>query len=176
MASEGSTEITLRPAGPEQAPALANLLELYAHDLSGFFDLAVGPDGRFGYPALPLYWQEEGRFPFLLEVGGTLAGFVLVARGSRVGGGPDVWDMAEFFVLRGFRGRGVGAAAAHCVWQRFPGAWEVRVLERNAPALAFWPAAIREFTGRGAESREIEIEGKRWRVFAFRAPDAERGG
>lgn len=103
------------PAAPEQEPVLANRLELYAHDLSGFFDLRLGPDGRFGYPRLPLYWREEGRLPFLVKVDGGLAGFVLVSRGSRVSGDPRAWDVAEFFVARPFRKRGIGAAVPGAV-------------------------------------------------------------
>jgi predicted acetyltransferase len=156
-------------APPEQEPVLANLLELYAYDLSAFFYIELGPDGRFGYPALPLYWKQESRFPFLVRVEGRLAGLVLVSRGSRIGWDPEVWDMAEFFVLRRYRKQGIGAAVAREVWRRFPGTWEVRVLERNAPALAFWAAAIRNFTGSPAEPAAVEIQGKRWQVFRFEA-------
>ncbi|HEU4457249.1 MAG TPA: GNAT family N-acetyltransferase, partial [Longimicrobium sp.] len=104
--------VEVLPAAPEQEPVLANLLELYAHDLSELFNVRLQPDGRFGYPSLSRYWEEEGRFPFLVKVDGELAGFVLVSRGSRVSGDPAVWDMAEFFIARGFRKRGIGAAVA----------------------------------------------------------------
>jgi predicted acetyltransferase len=159
--------IEVLPAAPEQQPVLANLLELYAHDLSAFFDIELGPDGRFGYPALPLYWEEEGRFPFLVRVDGRLAGFVLVSRGSRISGDPGVWDMAEFFVLRRCRKQGIGAAVAREVWRRFPGSWEVRVLANNQPARRFWEAAIRSFAGSGATEQVTEVGGKPWHVFSF---------
>lgn len=170
------SRVTLTPASREQAPVLANLLELYAHDLSAWFDLEPGADGRFGYPHLARYWGEEGRHPFLLTVDGTLAGLVLVARGSRISGDRDVWDMAEFFVLRRHRRQGVGAAAAAEAFARFPGAWEVRVHERNAPALAFWRRAIDAFTGGRASESSAEQDGIVRRVFAFSAAkDGERG-
>ena len=158
------------PAAPEQEPVLANLLELYAHDFSEFIDLQLQSDGRFGYPRLSLYWQEEGRLPFLVKVDGYLAGFVLVSRGSRVRDDPEVWDMAEFFIVRRYRKRGIGAAIAQEIWRRFPGAWEVRVLASNEPARAFWAAAIRGFPGARAEEATNEVEGKRWHVFAFVSP------
>jgi predicted acetyltransferase len=82
--------------------------------------------------------------------------------------------MAEFFVARGFRKRGVGAAAAREVWRRLPGTWEVRVLEGNEPACSFWAAAIDAFTGAEAGAVTIEVEGKRWRVFSFTSPGAGR--
>ena len=124
-------------ATEEQAPILANLLELYVHDFSEFVHLELGQDGRFGYEKLPLYWTEATRHPFLISVDGRWAGFALVKRGSGVAqvardpeGRDDVWDMAEFFIVRGQRRRGVGASAAREVWRRVPGGWEVRVMER----------------------------------------------
>jgi hypothetical protein len=55
------------PATVDQAAILANLLELYAHDFSEFYNLEIGEDGRFGYPCLPLYWSEPERRPFLIK-------------------------------------------------------------------------------------------------------------
>jgi GNAT superfamily N-acetyltransferase len=102
---------------------------------------------------------------------------VLVARGSRLRDAPEVWDVAEFFVLRRHRTRGVGRAAAEAVWRRFPGEWEVRVMEGNEPALAFWTATIAGFTGEPAMPTGTEAGGNRWRVFRFRSPgDADRRG
>lgn len=157
-------------ATAEQAPVLANLLELYSHDFSEIVELRLGPDGRFGYPDLPLYWREEGRHPFLVRVDGHLAGFALVSRGSRITLDPRTWDMTEFFVARGYRKRGIGAAVAGEIWRRFPGAWDVRVLEANRPARAFWRSAIGAFTGAPAESILTELNGRRWEVFSFVSP------
>ena len=123
--------IEVVPAAPEQEPILANLLELYAHDFSEFTAVALGADGRFGYPRLPLYWTEPDRHPLLVRVEGKWAGFVLVKRGSEVSGDENVWDVAEFFIARGYRRRGIGMKVVHQVWRRFPGQWEVRVMEAN---------------------------------------------
>jgi predicted acetyltransferase len=109
--------IDIIPAGPEQESILANLLELYAHDFSEFHDIRPGPDGRFGYRGLPLYWSEPDHYPFLVRMEGELAGLVLVKKGSAVSGNEVVWDMAEFFVLRGYRRRGIGTQIAHEVWR-----------------------------------------------------------
>ena len=104
--TEPRVEVVL--AAREQEPVLANLLELYAHDFSELRDLDIDEDGRFGYGALPLYWTDPGRFPFLVRVGGRLAGLVLVRRGAGVSGEEAVWDMAEFlwFVDTGDAGLG----------------------------------------------------------------------
>jgi len=159
--------IEILPAGPEQEPILANLLELYAHDFSEFHDVALGVDGRFGYKHLPLYWKEPDRHPFLVRLDGQLAGFVLVKRGSEVSGDKDVWDVAEFFVVRGCRRRGLGTKVAHEVWRKFPGPWEVRVIQANHGAKQFWERAIREFTGSETPSVSVEKDGDCWHVFSF---------
>jgi predicted acetyltransferase len=160
-------DIEMIPATAEQEPTVANLLELYAHDFSEFHPLEVDGTGRFGYPSLPLYWSEPGRYPFLVKMGGNLAGLVLAKRGSQVSGDLTVWDMAEFFVLRGYRRRGIGTQVAHEVWRRFPGPWEVRVMELNVSAHHFWEGAISKFTGEGIRPVFLEKGGERWKLYSF---------
>lgn len=170
QASPASIEV--RPAIQEEMPVLANLLELYSHDFSEFINLKLQPDGRFGYPRLPLYWSDEKRHPFLVRVGGEIAGFALVARKDQGVGNPLIWDMAEFFITRARRRRGVGRAVAAMVWSRFPGPWEVRVVESNVPAQAFWRAAIRAFTRAEAHETSTVLQEQRWNVFSFVSPGA----
>ena len=162
-----SAHIEVIPARPEQEPILANLLELYAHDFSEFLDLEPGADGRFGYTCLPLYWSEPGRHPFLFWVDGKLAGLTLVKRGAEVSGDETVWDVAEFFVLRGYRRCGIGTQVAHEVWRRFPGMWEVRVMESNIAARDFWAHSISTLTGEAIRPVRVEKDGKWWTVFSF---------
>jgi len=161
------TQLEVIPAAPEQAPILANLLELYAHDFSEFHPLDLGENGRFGYRSLPLYWSDPGRHPFLIRLEGKLAGLVLVKKGSEVSGSGAVWDMAEFFVVRGCRRQGIGSRAAHEVWRRFPGPWEVRVMQANVSARHFWAKAISTFAGEAIQPVHIEKAGQCWTVFSF---------
>lgn len=159
--------VQLVVATAEQEPVVANLMELYAHDFSEIADLHLNANGRFGYPPLPLYWQESNRYPFLITVDGQLAGFVLVKQGSEVSGDKAVWDVAEFFIARGHRRHGVGMNAAHEVWRKFPGRWEVRVTPRNQAGRAFWQRAIAAFMGVTVQSAARQIKGKNWHVFSF---------
>jgi predicted acetyltransferase len=164
-----SVEVSVHPAAQEQAPVLANLLELYAHDFSEFSGLEIGEDGRFGYPYLSFYWTEAHRYPFLIKVEGKLAGFVLLQKGSQVSGDTEAWDVAEFFIIRGHRRRGIGAKAAHTVWRMFPGKWEVRVMEENGQAREFWSCAVSEFAGEPIRATIVEKDGKRWHLFSFQS-------
>jgi predicted acetyltransferase len=159
--------IELVPAVREQEPILANLLELYAYDFSEFLDIELNADGRFGYKRLPLYWTEPNRHPFLVRMDQRLAGLVLVKQGSEISGNDTVWDMAEFFVLRAYRRRGIGTEIAHQIWKRFPGLWEVRVIEQNRRALPFWEQAISAFIDAPACAVPVEHGDKCWNVFTF---------
>jgi predicted acetyltransferase len=167
-----AADVHLEPALREQSPILANLLELYAHDFSEFQPLDIGPEGRFGYKPLSLYWSESNRHPFLIRFNGKLAGLALVKRGSEISGNQEVWDMAEFFVLRGCRRNRIGTLAAQQMWRRFPGPWEVRVMQSNPSAIFFWNQAISDFIGESIQPVCIEKDGRSWQVYSFKS---ERG-
>lgn len=164
-----SVNVEIIPALPEQAPILANLLELYAYDFSEFIELKLGADGRFGYQRLPLYWKESNRYPLLIMVNADLAGFVLIHKESQISGAEGIFDMAEFFVVRGYRRLRVGTKAAHQVWKRFPGKWEVRVINRNQKAQEFWGRALEEFLGHAVAPTAFERNGEGWQLFSFEA-------
>jgi predicted acetyltransferase len=163
-----NVSVEIVPATVEQKPVLANLLELYSHDFCEFIDLEIGPDGRFGYRDLDLYWTEAGRLPFLLYVNNRLAGFALIKATRPNGLDETEWDMVEFFILRGYRGRGIGTEIAHQVWRLFPGHWTVRVMAINKPAYRFWCHAIESFAV-GGQIFETGYQqgGKDWRRFSF---------
>ena len=161
--------VSLDQASEADSALLSNLLELYIHDMSEVFPhVQLGPDGRFGYSRLPLYWSEpDRRFAFVIRCDGKVGGFILVTRGSPAETDPNVLDVAEFFVLRQYRRAGTGREAAALLWNRLHGRWIVRVLEKNAPALAFWRETIATFTGRRFDERRLTTGPNDWRVLSF---------
>lgn len=160
--------ISLERVGPDRAPLLANLLEFYIHDLSEVFSVKPGLDGRFGYDKLPLYWSEpDTRWAFLIKFGDQVAGFALVTRGSPATSDPMDLDVAEFFVLRGYRRLGVGRQAAKALWDSLPGNWVVRVSEANRPGLPFWRRVCREYAGESCAETARSGNPHGWRVFRF---------
>ena len=74
-------------------------------------------------------------------------------------------DVAEFFVVRGALGNGIGMSVAHTLFEAFPGRWEVRVRRANAPAARFWGRAIEAWSGRAVESVPFSSDGVDWEVF-----------
>jgi predicted acetyltransferase len=161
--------VSLQAATASDEPVVANLLQLYIHELSEIFpQVTLGADGRFPYPRLPLYWSEaERRFPFLIRCGERLAGFALATRGSPVTTNPDVMDVAEFFVIRQLRRTSVGRDAAFLLWNRFPGPWTTRVAAHHGNAVAFWRRVIGEYTKGAATESQLAHLTSEWRVFGF---------
>ncbi|MCO5200856.1 MAG: GNAT family N-acetyltransferase [Chloroflexi bacterium] len=137
-------DVTIEPIRYEDKPVLRRLVQLYLYDFSEFEPLELNEHGEFDYRYLDHYWapdEGEERHAFFIRVDSKRAGFALV----RVVNGVNVF--AEFFVMRRFRGAGVGAAAARAVLTRLPGDWLVHQVPANLPAQAFWRRVIASFTG-----------------------------
>lgn len=88
--------ISIVPATPDQKPVVANLIQLYLHDMTEFMPFPVEPDGRFAYDFLDRFW----RFPYLIMAGNEIAGFALVIDECPLTGRKLCFFMAEFFVLK----------------------------------------------------------------------------
>lgn len=128
-------DVRVGPAPEFQKPLVRRLLELNAHDLSAVDGRELGPHGEYGYRYLDHYWIEPERRALLISVDGRIAGLALVRTG-------EPHQVAEFFILRTYRRRGVGRRAAQQVLRRFPGAWETHQIPGNDAAVAFWRRVI----------------------------------
>lgn len=154
------TSVTLRPAAPSDKPAIANLIQLYLHDMTEFMPFPVGADGRFGYDFLEHFW----RHPYFILSGDEIAGFALVIDECPLTGRAPCWFMAEFFVMRAYRGRGTGRAALDLALAAHPGPWHLAVPHANRAAEAFW---ARSLAPRDPVTRDIHFDGDDWRLRAF---------
>ncbi|MCS7459308.1 GNAT family N-acetyltransferase [Paenibacillus doosanensis] len=133
----------LHPISYEEKSILQHLMELYQHDMSEFEEEGdVNEHGLFGYRYIDHYWTEEGRYAYFLKADGKLAGFALVRKLEETAGEELHSSIAEFFVMRAYRGRGIGRFAAHKLFTAFPGRWKVAHLEKNHGAAAFWRSVI----------------------------------
>ncbi len=139
-------EVELHPAQVEDKSILRNLMELYAYDFTDYDGADVDEHGLYGYHRLDHYRTEEGRSPFLIRVSGKWAGLALVQEVTLPDGRP-AHSIAEFFIMRKYRQRGVGRIVAQRLFDMFPGAWEIGQLASNVPAQAFWRAVIADYAG-----------------------------
>lgn len=153
--------VEITKASAEDGPRLLALLELYAYDFSEIMDVDVQDDGRFHVPSIDRYWTDARCQAYLTRADGKLAGFALVQERSRLTGDEGVRDMAEFFVLRRYRRRGVGEHAARWLWDHFRGPWEIRERAANRAATTFWRQIIERYTGGRFE--DLVLDDDRWR-------------
>jgi predicted acetyltransferase len=137
---------------------LLNLYVFYLYDLTEFVvghqdvnrhGSLNGPDARTHDEAMQGFtgwWEKPGVLhPFLIRVDGQWAGFALVAGPPHVRKGRD-FLMNEFFILKHYRGKGVGRQAAKAVFDLFRGKWEVSQLKTNPVSMSFWLTVIAEYT------------------------------
>jgi len=140
----------------EKKFVLQNLLELYHYDSSEYNDDKLNEFGLFGYKYLDHYWTEEGRHPFFIKCDDQLAGFVLVrifSENERI-----IHSIAEFFVMRKFRRKGIGKIAAFMVFDQFSGIWNVGQEPQNVRAQRFWRTIIKQYSN----NHFTEIQKKYW--------------
>lgn len=169
-------KVELVPATPNDEPGLTRLMQLYAYDFSEFMGLDVGEDGLFRVgDALARCWSEQGRHAYGLRVDAHRAGFVILEERSRLTGDPEVMDVAEFFVMRKYRRKGIGAECAARAFDLFPRKWEVRQTAKNVAATGFWRRTIDCYTG--GRFQEALLDDERWRgpVQSFDAGAATSG-
>jgi predicted acetyltransferase len=156
--------VTVSEAFRKQAPILQNLMQLYIHDFSAFFvgtDRGdVDPDGRYGDYPLDAYWTQPKWSAFLIRCDEALAGFALINDHAHSGQNVDR-SVAEFCVLRKYRGQGAGRIAAEMLFSRYPGSWEVAVMRQNLPAAAFWRRMIRG-AAPARDVVELDLDDDHW--------------
>jgi predicted acetyltransferase len=147
-------DVDLLAVAAADKPVIANLLQLYLHDSSEFEPSELSAHGTFDYAWLDSYFTEPTREALLITVAGRPAGFALAR--CDVDGDEGAWNVGEFFVVRGHRGRargqgegqwqdqgrGVAGQAARLLFRRHPGPWTLSYLPANVPASRFWPKLV----------------------------------
>jgi predicted acetyltransferase len=147
---------------------LSRLMELYQYDCTEFTDEDVEEGGSFGYRYLDATLTEPDRHAHLLRIDGHWAGFAIVRERAEFLDSREGIDMAEFFVLRKYRRHGAGERLASGMFDRYRGAWQVRVIGPNERARSFWRDIIPRYTEADVPEREFPDEhwGQRW-VYYF---------
>jgi len=121
-------------------------MQFYVYDFTEFTNLAIRENGS--YPMLPdlhTYWGDtEHKQPYIIKVDQEIAGFILV---KQIESGARCYNyLAHFFILRKFRGSGIGLQAAKLVIHAHDGEWEMYQLENNIQAQKFWDKVLNELT------------------------------
>ena len=151
------------PATKRHRRVLRQLFELYAHDFSPMTGSDVNERGTYTEENFLMGWWDEHAdefHPFLLKLDGQWAGFAWVEAGSYIKPDEDRhWLMDEFFIMRKYRGRGMGEWFATQLFERFPGVWEVGEIDANTDAQHFWRKVIGRYTD--GQFDEIRVSNNR---------------
>lgn len=141
-------KVDLRLASEDDQRTFCNLWEFYLYDLSEF-DPKFEVDEYGQYSDAPIhYWKDPHLSPFLIYVDEVPSGFVLVNQSG------DRNRIGQFFVMRKYRGRGVGESASILSFDRFPGNWIVGVTSSNLAAQSFWRRVISRYTSGNFEENQ----------------------
>jgi predicted acetyltransferase len=168
MEEPGSVSVT--GAERAQAPVIQNLMQLYIHDFSEFWAGTgrgdLNAQGLFDAYPLDDYWSKHHWEPLLIRCDRALAGFCLINDRTHSGLRAKR-NLAEFFILRKYRGRTVGRRAAESIFSRHPGLWEVAVARKNAQAREFWRRSITR-SAKCSQFQELDLHDERWNGPIFR--------
>jgi predicted acetyltransferase len=83
-------------------------------------------------------------------------GFAMVRRRSSAPAAE--FSMAEFFIARTWRRRGIGAHAVRLLFDRFDGHWLISEHARNTAAVNFWRRVVSTYTGGKYQERIVDGE------------------
>lgn len=162
--------IEIIAAQNKDLPIVNNLFRLYYYDLStvtGWDCLENGLFEGYAFGNLSKFWKDDDKYAFVVRADCHLAGFVLI---DNVGVNALVdYNIAEFFILRKYRRKGIGAYVAHKIFDQFRGNWEVIQAPYHKAARGFWRQVVAEYTsGDYQESIEVsENHGGNWVVQRF---------
>ena len=168
MEEPGSVSVT--NVERAQAPVIQNLMQLYTHDFSEFWSGTARGDlnaqGLFDAYPLDEYWSQAHWTAMLIWCDRALAGFCLINDRAHSGLRAQR-NLAEFFIVRKYRGRGVGRRAAERIFSRHPGSWEVAVSRKNTQAREFWRKTITR-SAQCSQFQQLDLQDERWNGPIFR--------
>ena len=151
------TTVELIQTGPEEAELIRNLYQYYAYESSDWEQEDVEADGRFYIhdEHLARYWQDPQWSANLLLVDGYIAGFLLI-EGSELPG-IDALELADLFILKRYRRKGIGRAIASQVLCSGEANWLVRFYDQDEVSQAFWRTVL-DHLPRPVQSLELDDE------------------
>lgn len=175
-------KVEVQLCSKEDKYIINNIYPLYLHDLSEVWERKTNRYGVFeenetrtlGEQNLifDVWWEHPGvLFPYLIKVDDLPAGLAFVATAPYMPC-PDFIDyyLNEFFLLRYYRGKGIGEQVVRQLIDKMPGHWEVHTnpTERNERAIQFWRRTLNAcVNGEITEEVKTGHENEEMLVFRF---------
>ncbi|MBR1822418.1 MAG: GNAT family N-acetyltransferase [Clostridia bacterium] len=147
--------IKLIDVRPEHRELLWNVHQKYLYEMTNYYDDEMDAAGNYHYGHFDAYFTEPEREALLIYDGRSLVGFAMVNPYSYIHEKPD-HVLAEFTVFPMYRKRHIASVAAGMIFSRYPGRWEIKYNERNAPAKRLWTKVTAEYGPRTVRLNETE--------------------
>ena len=145
---QNNFQVHIQATTSSSHPLFEQLVEFYLYDFSEFMGSDLDEQGRFGPgDLLDGCWVDPRRHTYLIRVNGQIAGFAIVDRLDIPFPGEPQWEMAEFFILRNYRRRGIARIGVLWLFAHHPGRWVVKEFTQNSGAIRFWRRVISQTTG-----------------------------
>ena len=125
---------------------LIRLMELYNYEFSLFSNNDINEYGYYEYDHINDYWNEEGRFPYLIRVDGKIAGFALICPHCNYRMEEGAQCIGEFFVMFKYRRMGIGLKVATQLLDNHRGLWEIFYWRNNILASRFLEKVVEKYT------------------------------
>lgn len=127
---------------------IQNMARFYVYDMTEYMGFEPGweipENGLYECIDFKKYWSDKDATPLLVHYENELVGFAII---DKKGSDTQVdYNMAQFFILRKFKSKGVGRYVATACFSRFKGVWEIMVIPENKGAYSFWKSVVGEFT------------------------------
>jgi predicted acetyltransferase len=137
-------------ASPSDRLWIESVYRDYLDDLAplntGIFPI-LGEVGHREPDQISRWFADPGSYPLIIVKSSVAVGFAMVARVAALAGRPRVdYRMAEFFIARSQRRRGIGQTAVQIIFNRFAGRWEINEYLRNPAAVSFWRRVVAAHT------------------------------
>jgi ribosomal-protein-alanine N-acetyltransferase len=159
-------KILLSPASIADYPIIQNMASYYAYDVSEYMGWPQQNDGKhsIGMDFIK-YWQAENTFPLIIKYQDELVGFVIIDK--NVSDLSNDFNIAQFFILRKFKKKGIGRHIAFQCFDKFFGNWEVFVMPGNEGAYRFWRKIIKAYADNKFEEYTRTVNQFIRNVFVF---------
>lgn len=160
--------IELQPAQRDELECIENLMQFFMYEFSEWLPIKLGRHGLFAIQEKTAYWRKPATRPMLIRVDGELAGFAIVDDAVHF---PEVqYNLGYFFVIRRFRGRGIGKQVVTHLLTQLPGQWQIFHIDDNQPARAFWARVVPDLSSGTFSCQPITADGYPCTLYTFHSP------
>lgn len=131
------------PHSADHKAVIWNVFQFYCYDTSIEDEYDLEENGLYSLSAeyFAQYWTNPRWSAHLLRWDGVIAGFALIEASEAV---ADAQELADLFVLKRFRRRGIAREVAlHFMAQRAV-PWTIVVFDDAVEAQAFWKSIFKE--------------------------------